>query len=144
MQIPSTPRVPSGGTARGAVEILMCRDYELRNRRAPLHPSPPCSGRSLFTCILMRCHPYFSLYARPIPRIIHDNSPAPPSLPRSRSPSIVVVVDSSCCCAPPAAAGCSRTKIHFRSLASASVFATFGIKYYVLLLISSWRRKQTG
>jgi len=65
---------PLAAVLLGAVaEILMCRDYELRNR--PGRPPPPPPRSPLFT------HAYwwdaihiflYILYASPIPRIIHD------------------------------------------------------------------------
>lgn len=80
----------------GAVaEILMCRDYELRNRRArvpPPHPAP----HTLYMHIDEMPSIFFFIHARPVPRIIHDaprfcnkSTPPPHLYPILRTPSPV-------------------------------------------------------
>lgn len=79
-------------TAALAAEILMCRDYELRNRHAPrlrvsgtTQPDRP----ALYMHIDEMPSIFFFIHASRVPRIIHDN-PRPSSgrrqIPRAPSP----------------------------------------------------------
>lgn len=102
---------------RSATEILMCRDYELRNRHAPrpLHCillSLPTLPAQLFTCILMRCHPYFSLYAR-VPYRELFMTPSPPSRHQPAAIKSLSILPPPI--HPAASVQPHRTEIHFGS-----------------------------